>query len=250
MRSSNEHGGEYPLTCTHSLLPTPHSSLLTPHSLLLTSSLILTFMTVRLTFHGAAGQVTGSMHLLEAAGARILLDAGLFQGRRAETRTLNANLPFDARRIDAVILSHAHIDHAGRLPLLVNAGYSRPDLRHARNPGPLGGDAAGCGAHPGEGRGVPAAARQGRAGERAALHHGRRGRGAGPHDGASLPSGLSHPQAPDLRVHRRRPHPGLGLGGSPDHRDRVTAWCSPATSGGLACRSFATPIRPPVRSTR
>lgn len=83
-------------------------------------------MTLRITFHGAAGQVTGSMHLLEAAGARILLDAGLFQGRRAETRALNANLPFDARRIDAVILSHAHIDHAGRLPLLVNRGFHGP----------------------------------------------------------------------------------------------------------------------------
>ena len=81
---------------------------------------------IRLTFHGAAGQVTGSMHLLEAAGARILLDAGLFQGRRAETREQNANLPIDPRRINAVILSHAHIDHAGRLPLLVNRGFHAP----------------------------------------------------------------------------------------------------------------------------
>jgi len=80
-------------------------------------------MTLRLTFHGAAGQVTGSMYLLEAAGARVLLDAGLFQGRRAETHALNANLPIDPRRIDAVILSHAHIDHAGRLPLLVSRGF-------------------------------------------------------------------------------------------------------------------------------
>lgn len=83
-------------------------------------------MTLRLAFHGAAGQVTGSMHLLEAAGARILLDAGLFQGRRAETRALNATLPIDPRRIDAVILSHAHIDHAGRLPLLVSHGFHGP----------------------------------------------------------------------------------------------------------------------------
>lgn len=83
-------------------------------------------MTISLTFHGAAGQVTGSMHLLEAAGARILLDAGLFQGRRAEARALNANLPVDPRRIDAVILSHAHIDHAGRLPLLVSHGFHGP----------------------------------------------------------------------------------------------------------------------------
>jgi len=81
---------------------------------------------LRITFHGAAGEVTGSMHLLEAAGARTLLDAGLFQGRRAETRIKNANLPVDARRIDAVVLSHAHIDHAGRLPLLVRQGFHGP----------------------------------------------------------------------------------------------------------------------------
>jgi len=79
-----------------------------------------------LTFWGAAGRVTGSMHLLEAAGARILLDAGLFQGRRAESNALNAELPFDPRRIDSVILSHAHIDHSGRLPLLVRHGFHGP----------------------------------------------------------------------------------------------------------------------------
>ena len=81
---------------------------------------------IKLTFWGAAGQVTGSMHLLEAAGARFLLDAGLFQGRRKEAAALNRDLPFDARRIDAVVLSHAHIDHAGRLPLLVNRGFHGP----------------------------------------------------------------------------------------------------------------------------
>ena len=80
----------------------------------------------RLTFWGAAGQVTGSMHLIEAAGARFLLDAGLFQGRRAETHALNARLPFDARRLDGVVLSHAHIDHSGRLPLLVKEGFHGP----------------------------------------------------------------------------------------------------------------------------
>jgi metallo-beta-lactamase family protein len=83
-------------------------------------------MSVRLTFHGAAGQVTGSMHLLEAAGARILLDGGLFQGHRKESTQLNQNLPIDARRVDAVVLSHAHIDHSGRLPLLVNRGFHSP----------------------------------------------------------------------------------------------------------------------------
>jgi metallo-beta-lactamase family protein len=81
---------------------------------------------IRLTFWGAAGRVTGSMHLLEAAGARVLLDAGLFQGHRAAARELNAILPFDPRRIDAIILSHAHIDHAGRIPLLVNRGFHGP----------------------------------------------------------------------------------------------------------------------------
>jgi metallo-beta-lactamase family protein len=81
---------------------------------------------IRLTFWGAAGQVTGSMHLLEAAGARLLLDAGLFQGHRAEAHLLNAKLPFDPRRLDAVVLSHAHIDHCGRLPLLVRHGFHGP----------------------------------------------------------------------------------------------------------------------------
>ncbi|HEV8612109.1 MAG TPA: MBL fold metallo-hydrolase [Gemmatimonadales bacterium] len=82
--------------------------------------------TAKITFWGAAGQVTGSMHLLEAAGARVLLDAGMFQGRRAEAAALNANLPFDPRRIDSIVVSHAHIDHIGRLPLLVRQGYHGP----------------------------------------------------------------------------------------------------------------------------
>lgn len=81
---------------------------------------------IRLTFWGAAGQVTGSMHLLEAAGGRFLLDAGLFQGPRARTHGLNARLPFDPRRLDGIVLSHAHIDHSGRLPLLVRHGFHGP----------------------------------------------------------------------------------------------------------------------------
>jgi len=81
---------------------------------------------IRLTFWGAAGQVTGSMHLLEAAGGRFLLDAGLFQGHRAQSHELNARLPFDPRRLDGIVLSHAHIDHAGRLPLLVRHGFHGP----------------------------------------------------------------------------------------------------------------------------
>ncbi len=83
-------------------------------------------MSPRLTFHGAAGTVTGSLHLLEAAGATVALDAGLFQGRRHEAAVLNRDLPVDPRRLDAVILSHAHIDHSGRLPLLVRHGFHGP----------------------------------------------------------------------------------------------------------------------------
>ncbi|MGH7535206.1 MAG: MBL fold metallo-hydrolase RNA specificity domain-containing protein, partial [Gemmatimonadales bacterium] len=62
----------------------------------------------------------------EAAGGRFLLDGGLFQGHRAQAQELNAHLPFDPRRLDGVILSHAHIDHAGRLPLLVREGFHGP----------------------------------------------------------------------------------------------------------------------------
>lgn len=81
--------------------------------------------TSRITFWGAAGQVTGSCHLLEMHGHQVLLDAGLFQGRRDASRRLNAELPFDPRQLDSVILSHAHIDHSGRLPLLVARNYEQ-----------------------------------------------------------------------------------------------------------------------------
>ena len=76
-----------------------------------------------LQFWGAARTVTGSMHLLEVGGRKILLDCGLYQGRRKEAFERNRRLPFDASEIDAVILSHAHIDHSGNLPSLVKAGF-------------------------------------------------------------------------------------------------------------------------------
>jgi len=76
-----------------------------------------------LTFHGAAREVTGSMHLLEADGKRIALDCGLFQGRRAESAGKNQHFPVDPRSMHAVVLSHAHIDHTGRLPLLCRSGF-------------------------------------------------------------------------------------------------------------------------------
>src|SRR5262249_45698351 len=77
-----------------------------------------------ITFWGAARSVTGSMHLIEAEGRRILLDCGLTQGRREEARQRNRRFPFHPDRLDAVLLSHAHIDHCGNLPSLVRQGFS------------------------------------------------------------------------------------------------------------------------------
>jgi len=79
---------------------------------------------INLSFHGAARTVTGSRHLLDVNGYRILLDCGLFQGRRADTYQRNLNFPFDPRSIDSVIISHAHMDHIGDLPNLVKQGFS------------------------------------------------------------------------------------------------------------------------------
>jgi metallo-beta-lactamase family protein len=78
---------------------------------------------MQLTFWGAAQTVTGSMHLLETNGQRILLDCGLYQGKRQLSYERNLNLPFDPASIDVVILSHAHIDHSGNLPNLVKQGF-------------------------------------------------------------------------------------------------------------------------------
>lgn len=81
---------------------------------------------MQITFSGAAREVTGSCHILEVGGQTVLLDCGLFQGRRAESRKKNEVLPLPVDRIDAIVLSHAHIDHAGRLPFLVKSGYQGP----------------------------------------------------------------------------------------------------------------------------
>ena len=78
------------------------------------------------TFWGAAHTVTGSMHLVEADGFRLLLDCGLFQGHREEARQRNSRFPFAPARIDAVVLSHAHLDHCGALPSLVKHGFPGP----------------------------------------------------------------------------------------------------------------------------
>jgi metallo-beta-lactamase family protein len=78
---------------------------------------------MRMTFHGAAQQVSGSCTLLESASTRVLVDCGLFQGSRHAYEESLAPFPFDPSTIDAVIMTHAHIDHTGRIPKLVREGF-------------------------------------------------------------------------------------------------------------------------------
>ena len=78
---------------------------------------------ISLTCHGAAREVTGSCHLLECAGRRILVDCGLFQGSNALERENERAFGFDPASIDIVLLTHAHLDHCGRLPLLARRGF-------------------------------------------------------------------------------------------------------------------------------
>jgi metallo-beta-lactamase family protein len=80
---------------------------------------------MEITFAGAAREVTGSCHLVHTGGRTIALDFGLFQGKRREADAKNRKLPLDVEALDCVVLSHAHIDHAGRLPFLVRSGYRR-----------------------------------------------------------------------------------------------------------------------------
>ena len=85
----------------------------------------------RIRFLGAAGEVTGSCHLVEWGGRRILLDCGLFQGGPESEARNRQPFPFEPASIDAVILSHAHLDHCGRLPALVREGFHGPIYTHA-----------------------------------------------------------------------------------------------------------------------
>ena len=78
---------------------------------------------MHVTFYGAAREVTGSMHLITTETDRILLDCGMFQGRRKETAQKNNVLPFDPKIIRNIVLSHAHIDHSGRIPMLTNHNF-------------------------------------------------------------------------------------------------------------------------------
>lgn len=79
---------------------------------------------MKLHFWGAARTVTGSMHLLEVNDSKILLDCGLFQGKRSLSYERNLNFPFDPKEIDVLVLSHAHIDHSGNIPNLVKQGFN------------------------------------------------------------------------------------------------------------------------------
>jgi metallo-beta-lactamase family protein len=80
---------------------------------------------LEITFVGAAREVTGSCHLLHVNGSTVALDCGMFQGRRQEAAEKNRQLPLPIEKLDAVVLSHAHIDHSGRLPYLIAEGYSK-----------------------------------------------------------------------------------------------------------------------------
>lgn len=81
---------------------------------------------MKITFLGADREVTGSRHLIEVNNQKILLDCGMFQGKRSKEYARNLAVPFDPTEITAVVLSHAHMDHSGNLPVLVKKGYKGP----------------------------------------------------------------------------------------------------------------------------
>ncbi|MBW4049099.1 MAG: MBL fold metallo-hydrolase, partial [Proteobacteria bacterium] len=78
---------------------------------------------IRLSSHGAAKQVTGSCHLVETETSRVLIDCGLFQGGHELAEENAEEFGFDASTIDVLLLTHAHLDHCGRIPLLVKRGF-------------------------------------------------------------------------------------------------------------------------------
>ena len=81
---------------------------------------------MKITFLGAAKTVTGSNFLVEAAGKKFLVDCGMYQGKATEEKENEAPFLFDVSEIDFMLLTHAHIDHSGRIPKLYNDGYRNP----------------------------------------------------------------------------------------------------------------------------
>ena len=167
---------------------------------------------VTLTFLGAARTVTGSKHLLEVGGRRVLVDCGLFQGLK-DLRERNWHpLPIRATDIHAVVLTHAHLDHSGYLPRLVEPGFSRTHLLHARHRRADAHRARGCRTHPGRRRGARQSQGLHAASAGAAALHRRRCR---PRDDAAAArrlraSGPRHSRRHG-RVHQRRSSARIGV---------------------------------------
>ena len=81
---------------------------------------------MKITFYGAAKTVTGSCHMVEVGNKKFLIDCGLFQGKLTDQMLNYEDFPFDINEIDFIILTHAHIDHSGRIPKLYKAGFKGP----------------------------------------------------------------------------------------------------------------------------
>ena len=88
---------------------------------------------MKIEFHGAVGTVTGSQFLVTAGNRRVLVDCGMFQGSPEETLRNRMPFAYPPGSLDAVLLTHAHLDHCGRLPALVAAGFNGPVLCHRRH---------------------------------------------------------------------------------------------------------------------
>ena len=225
---------------------------------------------MHLQFFGAAGEVTGSCHILDVGGRRILLDCGLIQGGVAHGERNREPFPFDAAGIDAVILSHAHIDHCGRLPLLHKRGFRGPvhataacrDLARillarlrrrspsttpsARSAG-AGATAAGAAVEPlytaGDAEAVLRSFRSDavRAGRRGAARRRAHvpGRGTHPGVGERLPATDRGRSRAAARL-QRRPRPvRLAHPARPRGRARRRRWCSWRAPTAVACTAIA-----------
>ena len=170
-----------------------------------TATVACRFSRMQIEFAGAAREVTGSCHIVRAKGRTILLDCGLFQGKRQDADAKNRTLPCPIDEIDAVVLSHAHLDHAGRLPFLTNRGYAEADLRDASDGRPHRDHARRQRADSGERLRVPDAPRSRR--KSAALRAEGRGDGRGARADATVRRVVRRGSWHSRTLHRRRPHP-------------------------------------------